>query len=270
MDKSLSLPVQILLIGAGGLAVIAGPVLYLLPHDTATYFAWTIKHPMTPVYMGASYCAGIGNFWALLVDRWSLARVQLPAIIAFATTQLLATVLHVSIFNWAHPVAWAWLAIYIVSPIAAIVLFLLTERDYRPPTFAGSPLPRSLTPVMVALAAVAGLVGLALFLFPQRAASVWPWSLTPLTGRVIGGWYLASAALQWMLAQQRTLETAKVGLLANVVVTTLLLVGALVHSASFDGPPFAVVLYLLNTIMLGGFSVFSWLYAARRPSRVHP
>jgi hypothetical protein len=107
MDKSLSLPVQLLLIGAGGLAVIAGPILYLLPYNTANYFAWTINHPLTPVYMGASYFAGIGNFWALLVGRWSLARVQVPAIIVFATTQLLATLLHLSIFNWSHPVAWA-------------------------------------------------------------------------------------------------------------------------------------------------------------------
>jgi hypothetical protein len=120
---------------------------------------------------------------------------------------------------------------------------------------------------MIALAVINGLVGLALFLFPLQTASVWPWSLTPLTARVIGGWQLASAALQWMLARQPTLETAKVGLLANVVVTTLLLVGALLHSASLNGPPLAIALYLLNTIVLGGFSAFSWLDAARRPSR---
>ena len=62
MDKSLSVPVQLLLIGAGGLAVIAGPVLYLLPHDTAKYFAWTIKHPLTPVFMGG----------VLLCRHWQL------------------------------------------------------------------------------------------------------------------------------------------------------------------------------------------------------
>src|SRR5215210_6295039 len=149
MDKCLSLPVKLLLLGAGGLAVVAGPILYLLPYSTDVYFAWTIEHPLTPVYMGASYFAGIGNLWALLVNRWSLARVQLPAIIVFAATQLLATLLHLSIFNWSHPVAWAWLAVYIVCPIAAIVLFVLTERAYRPPSNAGLPLPRYFPLIMV-------------------------------------------------------------------------------------------------------------------------
>jgi hypothetical protein len=45
MDKPLSILAKTLLLGAGGLAVLAGPILFLLPTQTATYFAWTIKHP---------------------------------------------------------------------------------------------------------------------------------------------------------------------------------------------------------------------------------
>ncbi len=74
MDKPLSYFAKLVLLGAGGLAVVAGPVLYFFPEDTASYFAWTIQHPLTPVFMGAAYFAGIGNLLAVRVDRWSLAR----------------------------------------------------------------------------------------------------------------------------------------------------------------------------------------------------
>ena len=109
MDKPLSLLTRLLLIGAGGLAVVAGPVLFLFPRDTTAYFAWTINHPLTPVFMGANYFGGIGALWAVRTNRWSVARVLLPGIFVFAITQLLATLLHLNIFTWQHPIAWAWL-----------------------------------------------------------------------------------------------------------------------------------------------------------------
>src|SRR5438445_3876443 len=113
VDKPLSLFAKLLLISAGGLAVLAGPVLFLFPNDTASYFAWTIKHPLTPVFMGANYFGGIGAVWAMRTNRWSIARVLLPGIFVFGTTQLVATLLNVPIFNWQHPIAWAWLLVYV-------------------------------------------------------------------------------------------------------------------------------------------------------------
>ena len=64
-----------------------------------------------------------------------LARVQLPAIIVFSLTMLLATLLHIPIFNWSHPIAWAWLAVYVISPIAAVTVFVQMERGYQAPEF---------------------------------------------------------------------------------------------------------------------------------------
>jgi hypothetical protein len=270
MEKSLSLPVKLLLLAAGGLAVVAGPILFLFPNDTAFYFAWTIKHPLTPVFMGANYAGGIGAVWAVLVNRWSLARVQMPGIFIFAVTQLLATLLHVGIFNWGHPIAWAWLFVYVTSPVATLVLFVLTERGWQAPAVSGvyipegdAPLPGFFRPVMFAFCAVSTLIGLALFLLPEQVAPGWAWSLTPLTARVVGGWYLAGAGLQYMLAGQRTLETAKVGLLGSVLVTALQLLGALLHAAAFNGPAASVALYVLFSASLLAVSAVSWVSALR-------
>jgi hypothetical protein len=203
MDKSLTTFAKVLLIGAGGLAVVAGPILFLFPDNTASYFAWAIKHPLTPVFMGANYFGGIGAIWAMRSNRWSIARVLLPGIFVFATTQLLATLLHLPIFNWSHPVAWAWLFVYLSSPVAAAIVWIQMERDYQPPALQYSALPRALQPVMLVFAIVSGIVGVALWVWPSLfpassdlgAVPWWAWSLTPLTARVVGGWYLAAATL---------------------------------------------------------------------------
>jgi hypothetical protein len=264
MDKPLSSFAKLVLMGAGGLAVIAGPILYLLPNDTGTYFAWTIQHPLTPVYMGASYFAGIGNLLAIRAHRWSLARVQVPAIIVFSFLMLVATLLHIPIFNWSHPIAWAWLVVYVVSPVAALVLFLQMERGFHAPVFDSKRMPALFSPVMLAFAILYGAVGLALFVLPDQMAVLWPWSLTPLTSRVIGGWWFSGAALQFMLMKQKTLHTAQVGLFANVLVTSLLLIGALSHWNDLDGPQVSIWLYLLSNLILGGFSAYSWSQSAER------
>lgn len=258
MDKPLYPLAKLVLLGAGGLALAAGPILYIFPHDTETYFAWTIQHPLTPVFMGASYLAGLGNLVAVRAKRWSLARVQMPAILVFAVTMLIATLLHLPLFNWSHPVAWAWLAVYVVSPFAVLLVLARMESGYEPPEFYTRQLPPVFKPVMLGVAAIFGTIGLVLFLFPAQTAPLWPWSLTPLTARVIGGWWLSSLALHWMLARQTTLETARVGLLADVLVTSLLLLGAALHFDRLNGPPMSVWLYLTFNLFVWAFAIRAW------------
>ncbi len=258
MDKPLSTLAKLLLLGAGGLAVVAGPILFLFPSQTQYYFAWTIKHPLTPVFMGANYFGGIGALWALRANRWSFARVLIPGIFIFAITQLLATLIHIPIFNWSHPIAWAWLFVYVVSPIATAVVYLSMEYRYTAPRPEEPSLPQLFTPLMIILAAVSGIAGIALFIWPSLAPATppgkvvawWAWSLTPLTARVVGGWYLAAGTLYFTIARQRSYRTVKMGVIGLFAVTALQLFGALTHNASFDGPALSIVLYLLNSAIV--------------------
>jgi hypothetical protein len=162
--------------------------------------------------MGASYLAGIANFSAARADRWSIARVQMPAIIVFTSAQLAATLLHLDIFDWDHPVAWAWLAVYVVRPPAAIAVYVAHERAARPDAGGGRPPPRFAAPAFAVPAAISLAFCVAVFAVPDRLDGVWPWSLTPLTGRVIGGWLLSAAALYVIVARQRTVERTAIGL----------------------------------------------------------
>ncbi len=267
MEKRLSLNAKLLLFGAGGLAFVAGPILFLFPTQTETYFAWTIKHPLTPIFMGANYLGGLGALWTLGLNRWSVARVQMPGIFVFAITQLFATLLHIPIFNWHHPVAWAWLFVYVTSPIATLLVYLSMERGYTPPANSGPVVPNGFSSILKVFAVISAVFGIGLILWPfiyiapAQASAVpwWAWKLTPLTAHVAGGWYLAAATLHYTLSRQHALDVTGPSLLGLMIVTGAQLLGALIWMRAFDGLPVFIVLYLLNSIAVFAFSAFTFL-----------
>jgi hypothetical protein len=255
MDDRLSTSACLLILAAGIVSFLAGPVLYLFPSDTATYFAWTIQHPLTPVYMGASYItAGFGLFLSLLSNRWSVARTIMPAIVVFALSQFFATMLHISLFHWERPIAWAWLAVYVLAAPAGAAIYFRTERRFQLPEPRDARAGCVLQPVMIAFAAIYALIGVALVFLPGLAGPAWPWSLTLLTARVVGGWLLTVATLAWALARQRALDTAWAILLANLCLSFFVVAGVLWRRADLDGPAISAVIFFAVFGLLGGFS----------------
>ena len=266
MEKFLSSATKLLLLSAGGLAFVAGPILWLFPGQTEIYFAWTIKHPLTPIFMGANYLGGLGALWTLQMNRWSVARVQMPGIFVFAITQLFATLLHIPIFNWHHPVAWAWLFVYVTSPVATFLVYRAMEHGYSSAT-SGSLIPSGFTSMMRAFAIVSVFFGIGLVLWPflfaasAQAGAVpwWAWTLTPLTAHVAGGWYLAAATLQYTLSRQTQVDTMGPSLLGLMIVTGAQLLGALIWRSAFNGSPVFIALYLLNATAVFTLSLLTSL-----------
>lgn len=267
MEKQLSLDTRLLLLGAGGLAFVAGPILFLFPTQTTTYFAWTIKHPLTPIFMGANYLGGLGALWALWLNRWSVVRVQMPGIFVFAITQLFATLLHIPIFNWHHPIAWAWLFVYVISPVATFFVYCMMEKGYVPVTGNGASFPNGYSLILRVFAIISAIFGVGLFLWPfiytapapGSAVPWWAWTLTPLTAHVAGGWYLAAATFQYTLSNQRALDTTGPSLLGLMLVTGSQLLGALIWKSTFNGSPIFIALYLLNAISVFSFSSITFV-----------
>ena len=263
MDRKLGLPAIALFAFAGGLSLAAGIVLWLFPDRTAAYFAWTIGNPLTAMHMGASYLAGAGTIAALRAGNWAAARVQVPFMIVFGTLQLLATLLHLDSFNFAHPLAWGWIIVYAVSPFAALTLFIYYESRYTSAVYLREPSTPPLLLAILALATVHILAGAALFIVPQVAAPFWPWQLTPLTARVLAGWYVAGGVSVWMRVRQPASPVGQIGQVAGFVVAPLLLFGALRFRADFSGPPLAIGLYLLDVVLAGVLLAFASLRGRR-------
>jgi hypothetical protein len=206
--RELTSSMRVLLVAAGVLVFLAGVQLFLFPLRTERYFSWTIDVPMTAVFLGASYWSSLVFEWsAARRTRWVDARIAVPTVFVFTTLTLVATLVHRDKFHFGseleastRAVTWIWTAIYAVVPIAMVVLMVVQSRQPGVDPPRTRPLAAWIR-VVIALEALLLLgVGLALFVDPVGSADLWPWALTPLTGRAIGAWCIGlgvAAAQAW-------------------------------------------------------------------------
>jgi hypothetical protein len=165
-------------------------ILYLNPDSTGERFAWAIKPHMTAMYMGAGYLGGSWLFInAIFGTRWHRIQGGFLPITAFTWFMMLATFLHWDRFAIGSLGFTLWLVLYIVTPFLVPALWFHNRKQ-------ASSLPEELD-VMIAsivgwILKLIGLGGLIFavtgFIYPPFAIQTWPWTLTPLTARVMCGW----------------------------------------------------------------------------------
>ncbi len=260
-DRALSQPAMLLFLVMGMLGIVFGPLLYLAPARTQEYFAWAITEPLTAVFIGGCYCAFIVCLWVVVANRWSLARLLLPAILLLASTLFISVALHRDRLLASQPLTWFWLLGHGVMLVIAPFLLWANRSDRGAPAVAGPPLPPSFGVVMKSWAAILALIGAVLFFIPQLISSILAWSPSPLDSQALGSWHFAAAALQWSIAQQRTLAIARVGLVMNVIVAGLLLIAAPFYRDAFNGPLLTISIYIAILVGLGAYSAFTVIRA---------
>jgi len=264
-----------LLYAAAALVLLAGLDLFILTDHTDWYFAWTIKPGLTAAFLGAGYLGAFFlEFLAAREREWARARIAVPAVLGFTVLTLVVTIIHRDRFHFhsPHPVArfwtWAWLAIYVLVPIIMVVLLVVQAKAQ------GTDPPRRRTIGgwgVVTLAVEGGVllaVGAILLVSPSRAASWWPWALTPLTGRAIGAWLvgLGIAAAHGVLG--RDIDRFRPAAAASAVLGALELIAVLRYRSdvNWHGPGAWVYLGFAAGILAIG--AFGWA-SARGGAALH-
>jgi hypothetical protein len=249
-DRILSLTWWVALLVSPVLAA-AGVILYGFPLDTERLWAWPMGPEMTSLAVGGGYLAGAVLFVRCLWQRdWH--RIGLVFCVATVLTVLLliATLLHWESFSHQHPSFWAWLIVYLVTPVLLPVVWLRNRR-YDPGVPApGTPLvPRWVRAVVGVVGGAQVLVALVFFVRPALAVDVWPWDVTPLTTRTLAA-FLAFIGAMWLVflvesrwsALRLHAESATLGL-------TLVAVGAMRASVDFTAGTAATATF---SVLLGG------------------
>jgi uncharacterized integral membrane protein len=256
--KQLTGGMRVLLWIAGVLVFLAGVQLFVFSERTARYFAWTIDFPLTAAFLGAAYWASVAfETIAARQSVWAYARVAVPAVFVFTSLTLAATLLHLDLFHLGsefeavtRAVTWFWIGIYIVVPIMMIVLAVRQSRAPGVDPPRSSPLPRWITAALWVHAVIMLSLGGALFIAPERAVTLWPWPLTPLTGRAIGAWVfslgLAAAHSLWE-NDTRRVRPAAVG---YIVLAVLQGIAALRFLDDVDWGRLEAVLYVVFLISM--------------------
>jgi hypothetical protein len=244
------------LAGFACLALVAGFLLFPLAQETDRFFSWTILPPLTAALLGAAYWA------AFVLIGWSAARATweevVPALVpvgVIAVLLLAATLIHLDKFDLDSLFGWFWLVVYCSVPV---VLAVLVRRQLTVPREPGgvgdTPMPLVLRGALALQALVMGGVGIALWVSPTSAETIWPWVLTPLTGRAVGAFLIGFAAAAAFAAFDNRVERFRGAAWAYATLGLLELLAAAIFSEDFDSGESALYVAFAATVLLVGLA----------------
>jgi hypothetical protein len=122
--------------------------------------------------------------------------------------------------------------------------------------------------LLIVLAILFGLTGLALFLAPGWSAENFPWSISPMVAMTMGGWSLGNAYTAWRTAAKGRAWLVYPGLLylflfgAFQILVLVAFRDRLVLAAILAWP---YILSLLLAIMAGGMGLLEWRRQREEP-----
>lgn len=233
-------------------------ILYLFPGDTDRLWAWTIHPDMTAITMGGGYLGGAWFFTRVATNQHP-ARVAggLGAATAFTFLLGLATFLHWDKFHHQHISFWAWLFLYVVSPVLLPILAVANWRagSGEPDDAADAAEIPPWARIFLAVAGATSVLGaLTWFLVPRLAIEHAPWKLTPLTARTISAYVAFTGLFLLTPLLERRWSSVRIGIEAVTVGLVMTGLGALRARHDLTGPRssvigFAVALAVLLAVL---------------------
>lgn len=167
-------------------------ILYLFPNDSGRLFAWPIKPPMSAMMLGATYLGGAYYFTrVVLAKRWHTVQLGFIPVTAFASLMGIATLLHWEKFSHGKFAFELWALLYFGLPFVIPAVWYLNQRASR-----GSWMPderRFSSGLCLAIGMIGGVLlagSTVLLVFPAWMIPVWPWTITPLTARVMAAMFI--------------------------------------------------------------------------------
>jgi hypothetical protein len=270
-----------LLLSFAVLTVAAVLQLLLLADVADRFWAWTIEKELTAAFLGAAYGAGFVLAVGSLRQReWSRIRIPVLTVTVFSWLTAVATAVHLHRLHlvdggpFARMVAWVWLAVYLVIPVAALVVVAQQEGVRRPPAHVLRPMPTWLSVLLGVQGAALVAAGAAMFAGgttvhhsqPRSAAAFWPWAVTPLGSMVIGAWLISLGLAAALVIGQRDLSRLLVPAVTYTAFGVFEFVAVIWHWPQLnrhDGWLWAYLALLTAAVLTGGYG---WWAARSEPA----
>jgi len=249
-DDRVLAPTRWVSIGIVPVLCAAFVVLFFFPTKTKDLWAWTIHPTMTAMMMGGGYLAGAWFFFrAATTTEGHRVLKGLLGTTVFTTLLLGATLSHWDKFNHGHVSFWAWLLLYVATPLLLPWLWF-NNRKTDPATLgAGDVVVPDPVRAGIAVIGIGQLLfALVLLARPSLLISHWPWPLTPLTARVIAA-FVAFPAVTWALfATDRRWSSFEIPMETATFGLALVLIATMRSADEFHGKAPAYAALLVATL----------------------
>jgi hypothetical protein len=106
----------------GVLVTLLGLALLLLPTLMIALWPWKISPFLSQLYSAPFLAYGLSSFVAARAHTWEEVRIFVYSVLVFPLAALVASLLHLALFNFAGPAAWVWFGSLIAVVIALSVL----------------------------------------------------------------------------------------------------------------------------------------------------
>jgi hypothetical protein len=210
-------------------------ILYFFPGTSGARFAWEIQPPMTAAFIGAGYLGGAVLFvHAVFGRRWHRVAAGFPVVSVFTIAMLAVTILHWERFDLGHFPFQVWLVLYVVTPILIPVLWLRNRvTDPGTPEAADRVVPWFARWGLAAVGLIMWGFSLAGFFRPDWLIAIWVWKLTPLTARVMAGWFALLGTGGLVIARDSRWTAWRAGMQSIGLWHLLVVIAAVLHPGDF-------------------------------------
>lgn len=239
--------------------VLAFVILYFNPNLSGERFAWEIKPNMSNLYIGSGYLGGaILLLWVALGQPWHRVRHGFLPITAFAGSMLVATLLHWDRFDLDHFPFQIWLALYVITPFLIPYIWWQNRgEDSGAPEPGDKFVPTVARAGMLIAGTGFGVLSLIGFFAPDLLARIWVWQLSPLTARVMAGWFALLAVGGFVIGREIRWSAWRIGIGAIFMWHLLVVIGAFWNVEDFGEAGlfnwYIVVVWLALANMAGLF-----------------
>jgi len=242
-------------------------ILFFQPDSTGERFAWAIKPHMTAMYMGAGYLGGSWIFInAIFGKRWHRIAGGFLPITTFTWFMLLATFLHWNRFS-NNLAFYLWLILYVVTPFLVPALWFMNRKTDSGDSEENDVLIADIVGWVLKLMGLLGSVySVTGFLNPAFAIQTWPWTLTPLTARVMCGWIALLSVGAFTMSTEIRWSAWKVPL-ESIAIWHVLVVVAMIINRSELKPGLLNWYTIAISGMLIGIFIFYALSEMRRSKK---
>jgi hypothetical protein len=171
----------------------------------------------------------------LLAHKWHKIKVGFLPVTTFASLLGIATILHWDRFNHGHISFFAWAGLYFSAPFLVFGVWLRNRTQDPGRAYADDVIvPRLVRLVIGGIGAITLAISILLFVQPALMTGLWPWSLTPLTARVVGVMFALPGVVGLGIALDARWSAAQIILQSQSFSILLILIAAVRAWSDFD------------------------------------